>query len=135
MEKATTRLRALLKQEGMLYFPAVYYPLGGRMVEQLGFTSELVADGAVALGRIRERQDWGFVLMDWQLPTMDGAEVTRRVRADGRVLPIVGLTAHAGADDRALAVDAGMDACLAKPVRLATLGETLHRLGIVALRG
>ena len=42
MEKATTRLRALLKQDRMLYFPAVYYPLGGRMVEQLGFKGAYV---------------------------------------------------------------------------------------------
>ena len=42
MEKATTRLRALLKQDGMLYLPAVYYSLGGRMVEKLGFEGAYV---------------------------------------------------------------------------------------------
>ena len=42
MEKATTRLRQLLKRDGMLYLPAVYYPLGGRMVERLGFEGAYV---------------------------------------------------------------------------------------------
>lgn len=42
MEKATTQLRALLKQDGLLYMPAVYYPLGGRMVQQVGFDAAYV---------------------------------------------------------------------------------------------
>ena len=49
MEKPTTRLRALLKKDGMLYFPAAYYPLGGRMIElDKADTREDVAEGISA---------------------------------------------------------------------------------------
>jgi CheY-like chemotaxis protein len=66
--------------------------------------------------------------MDCQMPGMDGFEATRRFRAGGRTgLPIIALTAAAGGEDRQLAMEAGMDDFLSKPVCRRELREVLAR--------
>jgi CheY-like chemotaxis protein len=71
-----------------------------------------------------------LVLMDWQLPGLDGLSATRRIRAlepPGRRIPILGLTASAQVADRKACLDAGMDEVLAKPLALDTLSEAVRR--------
>jgi CheY-like chemotaxis protein len=72
------------------------------------------------------------VLMDLQMPVMDGLATTRRLRElqrEGRLprFPILALTAHAGDDDRRQALDAGMDDYLTKPLQLPMLEAALRR--------
>ena len=71
--------------------------------------------------------DWSVVLMDLQMPGMDGLEATRRIRATGFGAPIVALTADAMPEDAARCLAAGMQAHLAKPVSRAQLEKMLHR--------
>jgi CheY-like chemotaxis protein len=72
------------------------------------------------------------ILMDVQMPVLDGYEATRQIRAwealEGRqALPIVAVTADAFVEDQTRCRDAGMDEFLAKPIKLAALADVLHR--------
>jgi signal transduction histidine kinase/CheY-like chemotaxis protein len=98
------------------------------MLQRLGLEYHVVADGQSALGLI-ESAAWDLVLMDLQLPGIDGMETTRRARLllGDRSLPIVALTANARSEDRAACLMAGMDDFLPKPVRSDTLRECLAR--------
>ncbi len=69
--------------------------------------------------------DFDIVFMDIQMPVMDGLEATRRIRAMGRGVPIIALTAHALESDQRKSLEAGMNGHLAKPYRLQDLASTL----------
>jgi CheY-like chemotaxis protein len=99
------------------------------MLEQLGHRADAANDGMEALVAL-ERQAYDVVLMDVQMPGMDGLEVTRRVRSTKRDQPhIVALTAHALSGDRERCLAAGMNDYLSKPVRLADLQIALAGIG------
>ena len=90
------------------------------MLAQAGFQTQVAADGRSALQFVA-RQPFDLLLMDWQMPDLDGPEVTRRLRAGaagdhGRRVPVVALTANAFAEDRAACLAAGMNDFLSKPV-------------------
>jgi two-component system sensor histidine kinase BarA len=90
------------------------------MLAQAGFQTQVAADGSSALQFVA-RQRFDLLLMDWQMPDLDGPEVTRRLRAGeagdhGRRVPVVALTANAFAEDRAACLAAGMNDFLSKPV-------------------
>lgn len=94
-------------------------------------------DGAEALELYRSRE-FDLVLMDVQMPRMDGYEATKRIRswdaAMGRHTPILALTAHAMSGDRDLCVRAGMDDYITKPVQANILIEKIAQLaGRVAI--
>jgi signal transduction histidine kinase/CheY-like chemotaxis protein len=99
------------------------------LLGRLGFTCEIATDGAKAVDRLT-RPGIDIVVMDMQMPVMDGLEATTRIRAaegaDQRV-PIVGLTANAFASDRAQCLEAGMDDFLVKPVTRDRLAAALDR--------
>ncbi len=102
-----------------------------RMLEHAGHRVSLAVDGHAALAALRV-QAFALVLMDWQMPDMDGLEVTRRIRAGAageraRQVPIVALTAHAFAEDRAACMAAGMNDFLTKPVLANSLNATIAR--------
>ena len=107
--------------------------LARRLLDTLGYAVEVVANGHQALAALR-LGTYSLVLMDCQMPEMDGYETTRAIRLDeqsrgvhaGR-LPIVALTANALEEDRALCLQCGMDDLLAKPVSSAALAQTLAR--------
>jgi PAS domain S-box-containing protein len=86
----------------------------------------LVADGAAALQALAAG-DFDAVLMDLQMPLMDGLEATRRLRAGGLAVPVIGLTANAMLADRQACLDAGMNDHVGKPFDLDQLVATLRR--------
>ena len=99
------------------------------MLRKLGCYVEVVADGAGAVERA-SGPGIDLILMDCQMPGMDGFEATRLIRADepaGEHTPIVALTANALAGDRERCLAAGMDDYLAKPFTLKELATTLSR--------
>jgi signal transduction histidine kinase/ActR/RegA family two-component response regulator len=103
----------------------------GALLAQLGVASRIVGSGEEALSVLAE--DPGccdLVLMDCEMPGMDGYETTGRVRRmnnGSQVLPIIALTAHALAEHREKCLAAGMDDHLAKPLTIASLEQALSR--------
>jgi CheY-like chemotaxis protein/HPt (histidine-containing phosphotransfer) domain-containing protein/anti-sigma regulatory factor (Ser/Thr protein kinase) len=99
------------------------------MLKSLGLVATLATNGKIALELVREQQ-FDLVLMDCQMPVMDGYEATAAIRelpgTAGRV-PIVALTANAMQGDRLKCERAGMDGYLSKPFTLAQLAATLGR--------
>jgi two-component system sensor histidine kinase/response regulator len=95
------------------------------MAEALGYRTATATNGTEAVQAVKQRP-YRLVLMDLQMPEMDGYDATREIRAleraSGTHLPIVAMTAHAAASDRQRALASGFDDYLAKPVRLETLG-------------
>jgi CheY-like chemotaxis protein len=103
--------------------------LAVRLVQQLGYQADLVSTGTAAVAACRERR-YSAVLMDCQMPEMDGYEATRLIRAqEGEAVrtPIIALTAHAMKGDREYCLSAGMDDYLPKPLKVQQLASTLAR--------
>jgi CheY-like chemotaxis protein/HPt (histidine-containing phosphotransfer) domain-containing protein len=102
-----------------------------RMLEHLGHSVVVVADGAKALAALQSGR-FDVVLMDLQMPEMDGFEALRAIRAreenTGDHTPVIALTAHAMQGDRQRCLDAGFDGYVAKPMRQADLQSALERL-------
>ncbi|NDY55404.1 response regulator [Desulfovibrio sulfodismutans] len=102
------------------------------MLEKFGMRPDGAANGQEALAALAEN-DYDAVLMDVQMPVMDGVEATRRIRdgqagQDKAAVPIIALTAYAMSGDREKFLGAGMDDYLAKPVSLQELREALERV-------
>jgi len=87
------------------------------VLQQWGVQVELAADGRQAVARVEEAA-WSYdaILMDLQMPSMDGYEATRRIRAAGARLPILAMTADAFAAERQRCLDVGMNDHIAKPI-------------------
>ncbi|HCK81881.1 MAG TPA: response regulator [Candidatus Competibacter sp.] len=104
--------------------------LGYEMLQALGVQVELAEDGEQALAALA-RQSYSLVLMDCQMPVLDGFEATRRFRAIERAagarMPVIALTANALIGDRELCLAAGMDDYLTKPFTAAQLNGILER--------
>jgi PAS domain S-box-containing protein len=130
-DPASPGLRVLLVEDN-----AANQRVASLLLTKLGHSVEVAANGQHGLDRLsRERFD--VVLMDCQMPVMDGFEATRRIRR-GAVphvdphVPIVALTAYAMSGDRVRCLAAGMDDHLAKPLRVAELRAVLGRLAAAA---
>ena len=121
-------LRILLVEDNM-----VNRQVATRLLEKRGHRVLAAPNGKEALD-VLEREEWQFdaVLMDVQMPEMDGFETTRelRKRESSREvhLPVVALTAHAMERDKQRCLAAGMDAYAAKPIRMDELGQLLMKL-------
>lgn len=99
------------------------------MLELHGLATAEAADGLEAV-RFAATQDFAAVIMDIAMPVLDGLEATRRIRAlpaPRGAVPIIGLTAHAGAREREAAIAAGMNVCLSRPVDRQTLTLVVDR--------
>lgn len=108
---------------------AVNSKLIQRMLEKLGCTVTLAEDGMDALS-VARREEFDLVLMDWQMPGIDGLETTRRLKEfwpENRQIPVVAVTASAMDGDRARCLQAGMSDYLTKPVRMNALAEVVNR--------
>jgi len=128
LARATRPLRILLAEDN-----PVNQRLALKLLEKRGHTVSVANNGREAL-EVLERARWeGFdvVLMDVQMPEMDGLEATAsiraRERATGRHLPIIAMTAHAMKGDRERCLEAGMDGYVSKPVRAADLLEEIDK--------
>ncbi|MEO1132476.1 MAG: response regulator [Cyanobacteria bacterium J06639_1] len=102
--------------------------IGARLLSSLGYSADVAANGREAL-ECCDRTPYGLILMDCQMPEMDGYEATRALRQrDSDTRPIViALTAHDGEEERQQCFDAGMDDCLTKPVTRDRLAATIER--------
>ena len=121
------RMRVLLVEDN-----PVNLMVGQRLLGVLGTDCDTASNGEEALLRMSASR-YDLVLMDCQMPVMDGYTASRRWRqierdaGDGRHLPIIAMTANAMSGDRQKCLDAGMDDYLAKPVTRAELERCLHR--------
>jgi len=117
-------LRILVAEDNV-----VNQKLALRLLEQLGYRADVAANGLEAVAAI-ERQPYDLVLMDVQMPEMDGfeasREITRRWPGDDRPR-IVAMTANAMQGDRELCLAAGMDDYMSKPIRVDELVAALQR--------
>ncbi|WP_413560582.1 ATP-binding protein [Bdellovibrio sp. HCB209] len=98
------------------------------MVTKLGATCEIVENGRLAIEALHAKK-YDLVLMDCQMPEMDGYEATRTIRArasDFQKIPIIAVTAHAMSGDREKCLEAGMDEYLTKPLSIKSLSNTLN---------
>jgi signal transduction histidine kinase/DNA-binding response OmpR family regulator/HPt (histidine-containing phosphotransfer) domain-containing protein len=113
VQRARTRNRILLAEDNL-----VNQKVASRLLEKLGFRVDVVADGHAVLAAM-QRGNFDLILMDCQMPKMDGYAATREIRkleAGMRHIPIVALTAHAMKGDEEKCIAAGMDAYLTKPI-------------------
>jgi Signal transduction histidine kinase len=116
-------LRILLAEDN-----AVNQKLALRLLANMGYQANVVGDGLQALNEL-EGTDYDVVLMDVQMPELDGLETTRRIRSKwpSRPLHIVAMTANAMAGDRDACLAAGMNDYVSKPIRVAELAAALGR--------
>jgi two-component system, sensor histidine kinase len=96
-----------------------------RLLEKRGHEVVVAGDGHAALAAI-EKQSFDVVLMDIQMPEMDGLEATRILRERGVRLPIIAMTAHAMQGDREKCMEAGMNSYVSKPIRPEELFEAME---------
>ncbi len=108
---------------------AINQRVARRFLERLGCEVQVVGDGAQAVEAF-QRGTYGFILMDMQMPVMDGIEATRRIReleAGRSRTPIVALTANAMMGTLERCLEAGMDDYLTKPLDISRLEDVLDR--------
>ena len=101
------------------------------LLRRAGLLVEVAANGRIAVERLhperRAEDPFDLVLMDMQMPELDGYEATRQLRQTGLRTPIVALTAHATVHDRQVCLDAGCDDYLTKPIDRRRLEATLRQ--------
>jgi len=116
-------LRILLAEDN-----AVNQKLALRLLQQLGYRADLASNGFETIDSL-ERQVYDLILMDVQMPEMDGLEATRLIRASEDITQpcIVAMTANAMEGDREMCIAAGMNDYISKPIRVNELIETLLR--------
>jgi two-component system, sensor histidine kinase and response regulator len=128
---ATATLTILVAEDN-----AVNRRVAEAMLKRRGHRVVMAQNGREALEAWR-RETFDLILMDVQMPEMDGMDATERIRAeesrDGRRVPIAALTAHAMASDRQRCLEAGMDAYLTKPVQADALDKLLKQVARVGV--
>jgi PAS domain S-box-containing protein len=100
-----------------------------RLLERLGYRADAVGNGIEVVAALENRH-YDLVLMDVQMPEMDGFEASRRIRlsiAPTRQPKIIALTANAMQSDRQLCISAGMDDYISKPVKLQEIADAIRR--------
>jgi signal transduction histidine kinase/CheY-like chemotaxis protein len=120
------RSRILLAEDN-----AVNQTLAVRLLEKRGYSVMVAGDGRTAVEAF-EKHQFDVVLMDIQMPGMDGFEATAAIRAKEKLtgghIPIIAMTAHALKGDQERCISAGMDAYVSKPIRTSELFSTIESL-------
>ncbi len=98
------------------------------MLKRLGYRADVAENGLEVLKALQERP-YDVVLMDVQMPEMDGLEATRRIRDSGLTTPIIAMTAHAMDGDRDECLEAGMNEYISKPIKMEELARILEECG------
>ena len=99
-----------------------------KMLDKIGYQADVAVNGLEVLQAL-ERQDYDLILMDVQMPEMDGLETSKKIRAHWSNGPkIIAMTAYALEGDREKCLDAGMDDYISKPVRLEELQSRLNQI-------
>jgi PAS domain S-box-containing protein len=126
IRESNRRLNILLVEDNL-----VNQKLATRILEKMGHNVTVAGDGKKALEAIAS-ESFQLVMMDVQMPVMDGYEATRMIReqeqATGVHVPIVAMTAHAMKGDREKCLAAGMDGYISKPIEMKDLYETIESL-------
>ncbi len=124
LPRSQRRLRILVAEDN-----PINQKVALRLLERMGHQVDTAWDGQQAVAAV-EQTEYDLVLMDCQMPNMDGYAATRAIRRleRGRQLPIVAMTANAMPDDRQRCLEAGMDGFLAKPVSTRHLFDLLEGL-------
>ena len=112
-------MRVLLAEDNL-----VGQEFAAESLRRLGHDVDIASDGEEALAKIAS-EEFDVVLMDVQMPILDGTEVVKRYRANGGETPIVALTAHTTREARELCLEAGMNAVLTKPIDMKQLADVL----------
>jgi signal transduction histidine kinase/CheY-like chemotaxis protein len=116
-------LRILLAEDNV-----VNQKLAMRLLQQMGYRADLASNGIEAVESV-QRQAYDVVLMDVQMPEMDGLEASRRIVAAPGARPrIVAMTANAMQGDREMCMEAGMDDYITKPIRVDALVGALYNV-------
>jgi CheY-like chemotaxis protein len=126
LAEPTRSLRILLAEDN-----AVNQRVAQRMLQKMGHEVVVAVNGRTAVDAITESR-FDLVLMDVQMPEMDGFEATSAIRALEKQLrrdsmPVVAMTAHAMSGDREMCLSAGMDDYLAKPIDAAALSAVIEK--------
>jgi signal transduction histidine kinase/CheY-like chemotaxis protein len=116
-------LRILIAEDNV-----VNQRLASELLRRDGHSTVVVGDGNQAVATARD-QKFDLILMDVQMPILDGLQATAQIRAAGNHVPIVAMTASAMNGDEAKCLQFGMDGYLTKPIDIAALRQTLARFG------
>jgi len=120
--QSKANLRILLAEDN-----AVNQMVALRMLERLGYQADTAANGKEVLAALK-RRSYDIVLMDVQMPEMDGLEAARLIRSEKVDRPyIIAMTAHAMKGDREVCLEAGMNDYVSKPVRMEELRAAILR--------
>ncbi|NNF99428.1 MAG: response regulator [Desulfobacteraceae bacterium] len=125
-EAKKSRIRLLVAEDN-----AINQKLALKLLEKFGYKAEAVNNGKEALSAL-EKIDYDMVLMDIQMPEMDGITAALAIRdrdssVRNRRVPIIAMTAHAMAGDKERCLGAGMDAYISKPIHAQVLLDTIQR--------
>ena len=126
IQEARRRLKVLLAEDN-----AVNQKLAIKILEKRGHLVSVVSNGQEAIDALKE-EHFDLILMDVQMPELDGFEATGRIRnretEEGGHIPIVAMTAHAMKGDRERCLAAGMDDYVSKPIKVSELFAVMERL-------
>ncbi len=124
VREARKRLKILLAEDN-----PINQKLGKKILEQMGHTVSVAFNGLQAL-ELLEKTDFNLILMDVQMPQMDGFAATRIIRDEektaGGHIPIIAMTAHAMTGDREKCIAQGMDDYISKPINRKELAELIE---------
>jgi two-component system sensor histidine kinase/response regulator len=127
LREAKPRLHILVAEDN-----AVNQVLARRLLEKMGHTVVVANNGFEAVQAILGTESFDAVLMDVQMPELDGLEATKAIReaeqSSRNHLPIIALTAHAMKGDEERCLATGMDGYISKPIRSTELATILERL-------
>jgi CheY-like chemotaxis protein len=127
IRESKRRLNVLLAEDNL-----INQKLAVRLLQKMGHNVTIVENGRQALAALMKNQ-FDVILMDIQMPEMDGFEATSAIRVreksqEGTHVPILAMTAHAMAGDRERCLKAGMDGYVSKPINVQELTEALENL-------